>query len=114
MDKLTEAKLAVLPRRAKRIYRATGGRIAHCVSPGQAYREGHVSEPLPDEPQSWTKAARTLVHEWGFRCLKVDWGQGTARSQVSEKDVYWVDYNVPQSGEIESNVDKSSEGNYRV
>jgi galactonate dehydratase len=59
-----------------RMYRATGGEMPHYVEPGQPYRAGYARTPAADGVQAWSTAARVLVQEWGFRCLKVHFGPG--------------------------------------
>ena len=60
-----------------RMYRATGGEMPHFVQPGQAYREGRTPAIRgADGVRVWAEAARVLVQEWGFRCLKVHFGPG--------------------------------------
>jgi galactonate dehydratase len=67
-----------------RMYRATGGALPWCVEPGRPYRDGRPEvAPTPDgwlpeadDLQVWAEGARVLVHEWGFRCLKVHFGPG--------------------------------------
>src|SRR5579884_2652474 len=62
-----------------KMYRATGGAMPYCVEPGQPYRETGAPSRRPgysDDPKVWAEAARTLVQEWGFRCLKVHFGVG--------------------------------------
>jgi galactonate dehydratase len=59
-----------------RMYRATGGEMPHYVEPGQPYRAGYARTPDADGVQAWAAAARVLVQEWGFRCLKVHFGLG--------------------------------------
>jgi len=59
------------------MYRATGGEMPHFVQPGQAYREGRTPAIRgADGVRVWAEAARVLVQEWGFRCLKVHFGPG--------------------------------------
>lgn len=73
-----------------RMYRATGGAMPWCVEPGQAYRDGGQA-PWPDtEPDLdvWREAARTLVTEWGFRCLKVHFGPGEGIEVTSRVDEF--------------------------
>src|SRR5690242_20267635 len=67
-----------------KMYRATGGSMPHCVEPGQAYREGYRAERGGDGLQVWAEAARVLVHEWGFRCLKVHFGPGDGLEITSQ------------------------------
>jgi galactonate dehydratase len=73
-----------------RMYRATGGAMPWYVEPGQAYREGRVSRSPNTQPDldAWREAARTLVREWGFRCLKVHFGPGDGLEATSRVDQY--------------------------
>src|SRR6185436_5742484 len=62
-----------------RMYRsASGGVMPHCVEPGEPYRPlgGPRRRNVADDPAAWADAARVLVQEWGFRCLKVHFGVG--------------------------------------
>jgi galactonate dehydratase len=61
-----------------KMYRATGGALPHTVEPGQPYRAGRKqgAPRRSDDPAIWREAAHELVHEWGFRCLKVHFGPG--------------------------------------
>jgi galactonate dehydratase len=55
-----------------KVYRATGGGLPGCVEPGEpGPRPGRAAETAV-----WADAARVLVQEWGFRCLKVHFGLG--------------------------------------
>ncbi len=69
-----------------RMYRATGAGQPHCVEPGLPYRAGTpTSAPATDDPQAWAEYARVVVHDWGFRCIKVHFAPGpelTATAQV--------------------------------
>ncbi len=67
-----------------RMYRATGGQLPHVVEPGQAYREGRAPETRAKGTQVWSEAARVLVQEWGFRCLKVHFGPGDGLEVTSK------------------------------
>ena len=61
------------------VYHATGGAPPHCVEPGQPYRSGGRRRPgagARSEPADFAAAARTLVQEWGYRCLKTHLGLG--------------------------------------
>jgi galactonate dehydratase len=53
-----------------KVYRATGGGLARCVELGEpGERTGRAADAAV-----WADAARVLVQEWGFRCLKVHLG----------------------------------------
>ena len=71
-----------------RMYRATGGGMPYTVVPGQAYGEGHAPATNAKGAQLWADAARTLVQEWGFRCLKVHFGPGDGLEVTSQVDHY--------------------------
>lgn len=73
-----------------RMYRAVGSAPPHCVAPGLPYRAGRPDGPAPDrdDPASWREAARTLVQEWGFRCLKVHFGPGAGLEATVRVDHY--------------------------
>lgn len=61
-----------------RVYRSVGAGEPYCVEPGLPYRAGggakHRGDPA--DPAARAEAARILVHEWGFRCLKVHFSPG--------------------------------------
>ena len=61
-----------------RMYRAVGGQVPWCVEPGQPYDAGKPPEPslTSGSPEAHEEAARILVEEWGFRCLKAHIGMG--------------------------------------
>jgi galactonate dehydratase len=61
-----------------RLYRATGGNLPWTVEPGQPYRAGGPPDSpfAPGLPATYAEAARVLVQDWGFRCLKVHFGPG--------------------------------------
>jgi galactonate dehydratase len=80
------------------MYRSTGGSMPHCVEPGQAYREGHRSERGGDGLQVWAEAARVLVHEWGFRCLKVHFGPGDGLEITSQVDRFAEQFAAVREG----------------
>lgn len=70
-----------------RIYRATGGALPHFVQPGEPYRAGYTGERRrSDDPAIWAEAARILVQEWGYRCLKVHFGPGDGLEVTSRVD----------------------------
>jgi galactonate dehydratase len=69
-----------------RVYRAVGGQLPHFVQPGQAYRDGKPERKLPDTPASYAEAARVLVEEWGFRCLKAHFGPGAGLEAIGKVD----------------------------
>jgi galactonate dehydratase len=75
------------------VYHASGGAPPHCVAPGLPYRTGRADAgasagggpPDPSagarprrqgSPDDFAAAARTLVQEWGYRCLKTHLGVG--------------------------------------
>lgn len=70
------------------IYRATGAGLPHCVEPGLPYRAGApAGAPAdPSDPQAWAEYARVLVHEWGFRCLKVHFSPGEGLAATDQVD----------------------------
>ncbi|MBO9608872.1 MAG: galactonate dehydratase [Paenibacillaceae bacterium] len=63
-----------------KVYRSCAGEAPYTVEPGQPYRAvgmppvlggpGETADARP-LPERYADAARTLVREWGFRCLKV-------------------------------------------
>jgi galactonate dehydratase len=61
-----------------RMYRAVGGALPWCVEPGQPYDIGRPKNlsVWSHDPKVWAEAARVLVQEWGFRCLKAHIGVG--------------------------------------
>ncbi len=64
-----------------KVYHAAGGTPPHCVEPGLPYRAGGGgAQPpgarTPADPSGYAEAARILVHEWGYRCLKAHIGVG--------------------------------------
>ena len=69
-----------------RMYRATGGGLPWVVEPGQPYRAGKPQKSAlsPDDPRTYAEAARILVEEWGFRCLKVHFGPGDGLEVTSQ------------------------------
>lgn len=71
-----------------RVYHASGGGLAFCVEPGQAYRDGRPTSASPpgDDLHPWREGARVLVQEWGYRCLKVHVGPGTGLEATSRVD----------------------------
>ena len=61
------------------VYHATGGAPPHCVEPGQPYRAAggrRGGARGRSDPADFAAAARTLVQEWGYRCLKTHLGLG--------------------------------------
>jgi galactonate dehydratase len=73
-----------------RMYRSTGGEMPWCVESGQSYREGRPA-PWSDtevDLDAWRESARTLVAEWGFRCLKVHFGPGDGLEVTTHVDRY--------------------------
>ena len=56
-----------------RMYRAIGGELPWCVEPGQPYDAGFPPKHnlKVDSPEAYSEAARIMVEEWGFRCLKL-------------------------------------------
>jgi galactonate dehydratase len=73
-----------------KMYRATGAGQPHCVEPGLPYRAGYPAERNydPRDPQAWADYAHTVVHEWGFRCLKVHFSMGEDVWSVSKVDQF--------------------------
>jgi galactonate dehydratase len=70
-----------------KVYRATGGAPPHCVEPGLPYRAGQpAGSRRSDDPAAWAEAARVLVEEWGFRCLKVHFSPGDGLEATSQVD----------------------------
>jgi galactonate dehydratase len=58
------------------VYHASGGAPPHCVEPGLPYRAGRARERRAADPAAFAAGARTLVQEWGYRCLKTHLGVG--------------------------------------
>jgi galactonate dehydratase len=73
------------------VYHASGAAPPHCVAPGLPYRAGRTGAGAgggapdpgprrrgrrPGDPAAFAAAARTLVQEWGYRCLKTHLGVG--------------------------------------
>jgi len=71
-----------------KMYRATGGSLPWCVAPGEPYRAGRAPacDLVPGSPQAFAEAARLLVHEWGFRALKVHFGPGDGLEATRQVD----------------------------
>jgi galactonate dehydratase len=71
-----------------RIYRATSGNLPWTVEPGQPYRAGGPPDSpfRPGHPATYAEAARILVHDWGFRCLKVHFGPGDRLEATTQVD----------------------------
>jgi galactonate dehydratase len=62
-----------------KVYHAVGGAPPHCVEPGLPYRTGGPQRSGSRErpgPEGYAEAARILVQEWGYRCLKAHIGVG--------------------------------------
>ncbi len=67
-----------------KVYRAVAPGPPHCVEPGLAYRAGGTGVSAdPADPAAWADAARTLVEDWGFRCLKAHFSPGEGLSATS-------------------------------
>ena len=73
-----------------RLYRAVGPEPPHCVEPGLPYRAGRPDGPASDrdDPDAWAASARTLVRDWGFRCLKVHFSPGEGLEAATRVDRY--------------------------
>ena len=72
-----------------RMYRATGAQLPWCVEPGQSYGAGkppRESPYAPGSPEAYSEAARIIVEEWGFRCLKAHFGMGEGLEPTAEVD----------------------------
>ena len=71
-----------------RMYRAVGGQLPWCVEPGQPYDAGWdpSREPDWDFPAGHEEAARVIIEEWGFRCMKLHVGMGTGLEPTAEVD----------------------------
>ena len=69
-----------------RVYRAVHGALPYCIEPGQAYRDGKPPRALPNEPATYREAARALVEEWGFGCLKAHFGAGSRVEGAAKVD----------------------------
>ena len=71
-----------------RMYRATAGVLPWTVEPGLPYRAGRPAQSRlsPGDSDSFGQAARVLVEEWGFRCLKVHFGPGSDLEVTSQVD----------------------------
>jgi galactonate dehydratase len=83
-----------------KMYRATGGALPHIVEPGQPYRDGRPPDApgRSDDPRVWAEAARVLVHEWGFRCLKVHFGPGDGLEVTSRVDRFAEQFAAVREG----------------
>jgi len=81
-----------------RMYRATGGALPFCVEPGQAYREGRPAGGKSNDSQVWHAAARILVREWGFRCLKVHFDPGDGLAATSRVDQFAEQFAAVRDG----------------
>jgi len=72
-----------------RMYRATGSQLPWCVEPGQPYGKGKPPRESPHasgSPEAYSEAARIIVEEWGFRCLKAHFGMGDGLEPTAEVD----------------------------
>lgn len=83
-----------------KMYRATGGGMPHCVEPGQPYRAGRAPNAprRSDDPTVWHDAAHMLVHEWGFRALKVHFGPGDGLEVTSRIDRFAEQFAAVREG----------------
>jgi galactonate dehydratase len=66
-----------------KMYRTCASRLPHCVQPGEPYRAGQPPRVVEDEVESYRAGARIIVHEWGFRALKVHFGPGSGLDVTS-------------------------------
>jgi galactonate dehydratase len=80
-----------------RMYRATAGELPYCVEPGQAYRDGRAGG-TSDDSAVWCEAARTLVQEWGFRCLKVHFSPGDGLAATARVDRFVEQFAAVREG----------------
>ena len=80
-----------------RMYRATSGHGPHCVEPGQPYWV-NGRQPISDDPAVWHDCAHELVHEWGFRCLKVHVGPGEGLEATDLVDDYAIKFEAVRVG----------------
>jgi galactonate dehydratase len=69
-----------------KVYRSCPGELPYCVEPGEPYRQAGGRPSRADDPSVWAEAARVLVQEWGFRCLKVHFGLGDRLEAASRID----------------------------
>ncbi len=69
-----------------RMYHATGGQRARSIEPGLPYRQAADRPPRSADRRDWAEAARELVQEWGFRCLKVHFGLGDGLEATARVD----------------------------
>jgi galactonate dehydratase len=70
------------------MYRAVGGQLPWCVEPGQPYDAGSPPEHdlTVDSSEAYAEAARVIIEDWGFRCLKLHVGMGTGLEPTSDVD----------------------------
>lgn len=70
-----------------RIYRSAAGTLPWTVEPGRPYRAGRPQTPAAvDDTNTYAEAARVLVEEWGFRCLKVHFSPGDGLEATAQVD----------------------------
>jgi galactonate dehydratase len=82
-----------------KMYRAVGRELPHYVKPGQPYRAGRSATPPAGSPvEGYRESARILVHEWGFRCLKVHFGPGDGLSATSRVDQFAEQFAAVREG----------------
>jgi galactonate dehydratase len=85
-----------------KLYRATGGAPPHFVEPGLPYRAGRSAADREKrraaEPEVWAEAARTLVQEWGYRCLKVHFSPGDDLPITSQVDRFGEQFAAVREG----------------
>ncbi len=80
------------------MYRATGGALPHCVEPGLPYRSGRAAHNGGASADVWAEAARVLVQEWGFCCLKVHFGPGEGLEATSKIDSFAQHFAAVRAG----------------
>jgi len=70
------------------MYRGVGGQLPWCVEPGQPYDAGvpPKHDMAVDSPEAYAEAARVIVEDWGFRCLKLHVSMGTGLEPTSDVD----------------------------
>ena len=81
-----------------RMYRSSSSELPHYVEPGQPYRAGAAKTTSPGGTQVWADAARVLVQEWGFRCLKVHFGPGDGLEVTSRIDRFAEQFAAVRAG----------------
>ncbi|MCL5995483.1 MAG: galactonate dehydratase [Chloroflexi bacterium] len=81
-----------------RMYRSSSSERPHCVEPGQPYRAGAAKTTSPGGTPVWADAARVLVQEWGFRCLKVHFGPGDGLEVTSRIDRFAEQFAAVRAG----------------